>query len=53
MNDSNIEEKQNFNFTEKNQRQFVEHCTDIYDLKPSEKTLENIIKEIDKRDQVY
>ena len=46
----NAEEKENLSFTQKEERAFTDHCTQLYRLRPSSSLVEDISREINKRD---
>jgi hypothetical protein len=47
------EEKENVGFTGKEERAFTDHCSQLYRLRPSPALVEDIAREINKRDEVY
>ena len=46
-------EKENVDFTAKEERSFVEHCSQLYGLRGQDSVAEDIALEINKRDEVY
>jgi hypothetical protein len=51
--ESHTEEKENVMFTTKEERIFVDHCAQLYEMSSTTPTVDLITKEISKRDEVY
>jgi phage repressor protein C with HTH and peptisase S24 domain len=49
----NAEEKENLAFTAKEENAFTDHCSQLYRLRSSPTLVEDITREINKRDEVY
>lgn len=47
------EQKENLTFTAKEERAFTDHCSQLYRLRPSPNLVEDIAKQINKRDEVF
>jgi hypothetical protein len=47
------EEKENTEFSTKEEKSFTDHCSNLYHLRPTPTLVDDIAREINKRDEVY